>query len=167
MPVTKIEINGSLVGIIGLDACFEEVRSLGMADGESVKELLLRKVKEENYVPTSMEASYKEALFAEYRIFTGEIERQSQAPAFARIRLYGSSCFRCERLDEMVKDVLSRAGIRADYLHIGDIRETAQAGIMTTPALTVNGKIILAGRVPSPDQPEKMLLAALDAHENT
>ncbi len=165
MSVTKIEINGSLVGIVGLDACFEEVRSLGIADGEALAELLFRKIKEENYVPGNMEAGYKEALLVEYRIFAGEIERQNPVPACPRVRLYGSSCFRCERLDELIKDILSKAGIRADYLHVENTRETAQAGVIATPALSVDGRIILAGQVPSPDQLEKMLLAALDARE--
>lgn len=167
MAVTKIEINGSLVGIVGLDACFEEVRSLNVTDGEALTDLLFRRVKEDNYIPANMETRYREALLTEYRVFTGEIEREIQAGAPDRIRLYGSSCFRCEKLDEMVKDILSKAGIKADYLLVGDIRETARAGIITTPALTVNGKTILAGRVPSRNDLEKLLLTALDVHEKT
>ena len=161
MAVTKVMIGGNPVGIIGLEEIFDEVKSEGLADTERIKDLILVKVKTGNYVPRILEHAYREDLYEEYRAFIGEIKGRQVNHSHIEVRLYGSFCFRCERLDEMVKDILSRAGIPADYQHVTDMREIAAAGIMSTPALAVSGKLILSGRVPDEKNMEKMLLEAI------
>jgi hypothetical protein len=68
----QIEIAGYLVGVVDLDRVLQEVRKLGPTDKEVIKEELLRRVKEKNYVPRAYEDHYREALWKEYRAFAGE-----------------------------------------------------------------------------------------------
>lgn len=162
MAVTRIEIGGSEVGIVDLRECFHEVRSQGLENDREVMDALFEKVRARNYVPAGMEGAYREGLLAEYRVFTGEAERRVSGGPYLKVRLYGSSCFNCERLDDMVKDALARAGIRADYLHVTDPGETMRAGIISTPALTVNGRTVLSARLPEEKELEDLLASFLD-----
>jgi len=59
-------------------------------------------------------------------------------------------------------ETLSKAGTVVDYQYITDMREVAQAGIMSTPALTVSGAVVVKGQVPAANQLEMMLLQAID-----
>lgn len=68
--VRLIEINGSPVGVIGLDEILAEVRNLGIADEDSLKEELLARVKKRNYVSPGYEPHYREALWREYHAAT-------------------------------------------------------------------------------------------------
>jgi small redox-active disulfide protein 2 len=161
VAVTKVMIGGNPVGVIGLEDIFSELKSEGLTDTERTKDLILKKVKVNNYIPRHLEDAYRQDLFEEYRVYTGEIAQRQVNPSHIEVRLYGSACFRCERLDEMVKEILSRAGIPADYLHVTDMREIAAAGIISTPAIAVTGKVILSGQVPEETTLEKILLRAV------
>lgn len=162
MAVSKVEIGGRVVGIVDLEEIFEEVRASGLTKDEALKDAIFRKVQMNNYIPSRMESLYKEGLLEEYRIFTGEAQKRPRSSASPEIRLYGSSCFRCEKLDEMIKEILSHARIRADYQLVTDMREVAQAGVMMTPAIAVNGRMVLQGQVPLEADLEKMLVIALE-----
>ncbi|MBC7346909.1 MAG: hypothetical protein H5U00_05555 [Clostridia bacterium] len=63
-----IEVDGTQVGLIGLDEILAEVRSLGLTDEESIKQELLERVRRRNYVPPGDEPHYRKALWREYVI---------------------------------------------------------------------------------------------------
>lgn len=65
--VRFIEVNGSQVGLLGLDEALEAVKRLGLQDEEQIKGELLARVKQNNYVTPSYEPYYKEALWREYQ----------------------------------------------------------------------------------------------------
>lgn len=161
MSVKKITVGDKTVGIIDLEETFEEVKKLGISDENGRWEVINRLIQAKNYVPSGMAESYRTAILEEYRIITGEAQRQGPRPGTVEIRLYGTSCFNCEKLDEMVKDILSRNGVKADYLHVTDTREVAQAGIIQVPALVVNSTLVLQGRVPLVRELEDLLIRAI------
>jgi hypothetical protein len=66
--VKKLWICGTQIGISRLDAIILEVSELGLEDEEKVKEALLQRVKEYNYVPSGSEEDYLAAVFEEYKI---------------------------------------------------------------------------------------------------
>ena len=66
-----------------------------------------------------------------------------------KIEILGSGCPKCQKLDAMVKDVVAKHGIKAEVTHVYDIDKIVEYGVMMTPALVVNGKVKLAGRLPS------------------
>ena len=165
MAVSRVVIGGNTVGIVGLEEIFQEVKASGQKDSELLKGVIMDKVKVKNYIPLQLEPTYREDLFEEFLVYTGELPGRRQASSVMEIRLYGSSCSRCEQLDAMVKDILSRQGLRVDYQYITDMRETALAGIITTPALVVAGKVVLSGQVPAEKHLESIFLKAIDAAE--
>jgi small redox-active disulfide protein 2 len=67
------------------------------------------------------------------------------------IKVLGSGCANCNRLEQVTKDALSKLGIDEAVEHVGDPREYMAYGVMTTPALVIGERVRVAGRVPSVD----------------
>ncbi|UCD84615.1 MAG: thioredoxin family protein [Deltaproteobacteria bacterium] len=162
MSVKQINIGGSPVGLSDLDEIFKQIRDTEIRDKEELKNFLLKEVKSKNYVPSQMEDTYREALFEEYQVFTGELKARSTEGAVPEIRVYGAGCPRCEKLDRMTMDIIANKDITADYRYVTDAREIADQGILATPTMTVNDQVVLTGNVPGPQQLEKLITQALD-----
>jgi small redox-active disulfide protein 2 len=65
------------------------------------------------------------------------------------IKVLGSGCCRCNDLEERVREALAEMGVAAGVDHVTDFREIMKYGVMQTPALVVDGKIKVAGRIPN------------------
>jgi hypothetical protein len=161
MSVSRVNIGGNTVGLVDLEEIFQEVKEAGFNDKEQLKGLILDKVTSKNYIPSKMVPIYREDLYEEFLVFTGELVKRRSSSSAQEVRLFGACCSSCEKIDGMIKNILTRENIGADYQHITDMREIARAGIMGTPAVMVNGSIILSGHVPAENQLERMLLAAI------
>lgn len=66
-----------------------------------------------------------------------------------KIRIYGGGCARCGELAAKVAEVVSQAGVPASVEKVSDYGKIAARGIVSTPALEVDGEIVSTGRVPS------------------
>ena len=64
------------------------------------------------------------------------------------IKVLGTGCSRCKSLESVTKEAVDQSGIKATVSRVEDITEIMQYGVMNTPALVVDGKVILKGRVP-------------------
>ncbi len=73
------------------------------------------------------------------------------------IQVLGPGCANCRRLAENVEAAANQLGIEYRLEKVTDIQAIVQAGIMRTPALTVDGKVKLYGRVPSIDELKRLL----------
>ena len=73
------------------------------------------------------------------------------------IKVFGTGCAKCKSLEKVTVEAVKEAGIDAEIIKVEDIMEIMQAGVMTTPALMVNGKVILKGRVPSVKEIKELL----------
>ena len=73
------------------------------------------------------------------------------------IKVYGPGCARCHELYQLVMDFCAEREISADVDYITDVGEIASAGIMSTPALVVDGKLLASGRVPRKKELERWL----------
>ncbi len=74
------------------------------------------------------------------------------------IKIYGTSnCSRCKGLYELVKEVVAEKDISADVEHVTDIKAVAAAGVMASPSLAIDGKIVASGRVPKKKEIERWL----------
>ena len=69
-----------------------------------------------------------------------------------KIEILGSGCPKCQKLEAMVKDVVAKHGIKAEVIHIYDVNKIVEYGVMMTPALVIDGKVKLAGRLPSENE---------------
>lgn len=65
------------------------------------------------------------------------------------IKVLGSCCGNCTRLEALVKEVVAEAGLNATVQKVTDYKEIVGYGIMRTPGLVVDGKLVAYGRVPS------------------
>ncbi len=68
------------------------------------------------------------------------------------IKVVGSGCPNCQRLEQLCRQVISEANIDAEIEKITDFNEFAALGIMMTPGLLINDQIMSNGRIPSKDQ---------------
>jgi len=73
------------------------------------------------------------------------------------IKVLGSGCARCIRLTENAESAAKSLGIDYTIGKITDRAAIVDAGVMMTPALMVDGKIVSSGRVPSPDEIKPLL----------
>lgn len=64
------------------------------------------------------------------------------------IKVYGPGCKRCETTEAMVRDAASRLGIDVDVEKVTDAKSIAMAGVMSTPGISVDGKLVHAGGLP-------------------
>ena len=67
------------------------------------------------------------------------------------IKVLGTGCANCNRLEDAVRTAVERAGLDATVEKVSDLQEIMAYGVMSTPALVVDGQVRLAGRVPSVD----------------
>lgn len=75
-----------------------------------------------------------------------------------KIEILGTGCAKCDKMEEMVKLALEETGVNADVNHIRDIKKIMTYGVMTTPALVINGKVKAAGKLPSSEEIKKILV---------
>ena len=71
-----------------------------------------------------------------------------------RIEILGTGCGRCQQLTQNVRAALQHLGSGAEVHKIEDIQKIMAYGVMSTPALVVDGKVQFAGRVPTPRELE-------------
>jgi len=74
-----------------------------------------------------------------------------------KIKILGSGCPNCIRLEENAKRALEEAKIKADIEKVTDIAKIMSYGIMSTPALVVDEKVVSYGQVLSPEEIKKLL----------
>ena len=72
------------------------------------------------------------------------------------IKVLGTGCAKCKALEKATNEAVERTGVNATVIKIEDIVEIMQYGVMTTPALVVDGQIVVKGRVPSVDELSKL-----------
>ena len=64
------------------------------------------------------------------------------------IKVIGPGCTNCKRLLEVTKQAVREAGLKIEIEYVTDIQKMVEMGIMQTPALAINGKVVLSGFVP-------------------
>jgi small redox-active disulfide protein 2 len=75
-----------------------------------------------------------------------------------KIEIFGSGCSNCIKLYDMVAKVVSENEIAAEVVKVTDMKEIVSRGIMRTPGLAVNGKVVCTGRVPKIDEVKKWVI---------
>ena len=74
------------------------------------------------------------------------------------VKIYGTSdCARCKGVYELVKEVVAEKELAADVEHVTDPMVVAAAGVMASPTLAIEGKIVASGRVPKKKEIERWL----------
>ncbi|MCI0474044.1 MAG: thioredoxin family protein [Ignavibacteria bacterium] len=68
------------------------------------------------------------------------------------IKILGSGCSRCEKLFKKVNKVIADNNIIAEVIKVDDVKEFAKYGILMTPALVINEKLVYSINVPDEKQ---------------
>lgn len=73
------------------------------------------------------------------------------------IKILGTGCPKCKALEKVTRDVIAENDIDANVTKVEDIMDIMKYGVMTTPALVVDGKVVLKGHVPSKEEVKELL----------
>ncbi len=73
------------------------------------------------------------------------------------IKILGSGCTNCKKLEENTKKAVAELGLVATFEKVTDYKDIVSYGVMKTPGLVVDGKVKLTGRVPSTEEIKKYL----------
>ena len=66
------------------------------------------------------------------------------------IEVLGPGCNNCQRLEANAREAVAQAGVKAEIRHVTDYAEIAQRGVMNTPGLVIDGRVVSTGKVVAP-----------------
>ena len=73
------------------------------------------------------------------------------------IKILGTGCSNCKRLEANTKNAIEELGLDATIEKVTDMKEIMKYGVMSTPALVVDEKVKVVGRVPNSEEIKKYL----------
>jgi len=75
------------------------------------------------------------------------------------IKIYGHGCDKCEKMYALVLEILAEYDLHAEVEKVESLMEIYKAGVMTTPAMSIDGKVVYAANaVPGRSSLEALLL---------
>jgi small redox-active disulfide protein 2 len=74
-----------------------------------------------------------------------------------KLTIYGSGCAKCQKLTANAEAAAQALGLDYDVEKVSDINGIIDAGVMHTPALAVNGEVVVEGKIPGPDEIKPLL----------
>ncbi len=89
---------------------------------------------------------------------TPEAMAQAEASkASGGVKVLGSGCAKCNALEQATREALAELGMETTIDHVTDFTQIAAYGVMTTPALVVDGKVVSYGKVLKKDEAKALL----------
>lgn len=73
------------------------------------------------------------------------------------IKILGTGCPKCRTLEKITREVVAETGIEANISKVEDIMQIMNYGVVSTPALVIDEKVVVKGRVPSANEIKKLL----------
>jgi small redox-active disulfide protein 2 len=74
-----------------------------------------------------------------------------------KIEILGTGCAKCHKLDELVRATVKESGVNAEITKVEDIKKIMSYGVMTTPALVIDGQVKVTGKIPSVEEIKKLI----------
>lgn len=69
-----------------------------------------------------------------------------------KIKILGTGCAKCQRLEQLTREVATDLGIDAEFDHVREMDKIMAYPVMTTPALVIDEEVKVSGRMPSKDE---------------
>lgn len=164
--IKQIIINDRLIGLVGLDDAIKMAESHKGRSDDEIQKYLLEMISVNNYIPSAARDAYGHAVLREFKIAQC-LPVEPESSYGLRIAVLGMGCTRCNRLESDIRDILSEMKIAADLRHITDFKEIARYGVMGSPALVINNKVLSVGEVPPKSKIRQWIIETLNLHDNT
>jgi len=74
-----------------------------------------------------------------------------------KIEILGMGCPKCKKLYENAQAAVKELNVQAEIVKVEDIQKIIDYGLMSTPAIAIDGEIKAAGRIPAPDEIKKWI----------
>jgi hypothetical protein len=160
--VKQIMIGGHRTGIIGLDDVLKAVAKefAGRPDTEIESELITR-LSKQNYIYEKAIDKYGKAFMREYKKFIGE-PFEEETGGCLQIKVLGPGCPNCRKLEQDLMTLVAETKIPADIEHVTDLKEIGSYGVMGSPVLIINGKVMAVGNMPLKSKLKDLLMKAAE-----
>ena len=89
------------------------------------------------------------------------MEKAEELKNTSGIKILGSGCAKCNQLEESVKQAIKEMNVELPLDHITDFAQIATYGVMSTPALVLNGEVVSFGKVLSVEEVKQILKVKL------
>lgn len=73
------------------------------------------------------------------------------------IKVLGTGCAKCKTLEKITRKAVADIGLDATIIKVEDIMDIMTYGVVSTPALVIDSKVVLYGRIPSSTEMKKIL----------
>lgn len=158
--IARIIVGNCGISIVGIKQVMEELaESYANKPDEEVASAMLERLGSSNYIPDKAREDYGRAFAREFRTFLGQPHVEITRGGLD-IKVLGAGCAQCHNLTQTVMGVLTELGLPAGVEHIMDIKEIARYGVMGSPALLINGKVVAVGSVPPRSRIKNWLVEA-------
>ncbi len=74
-----------------------------------------------------------------------------------KLEILGTGCPKCTKLEEFTRKAASELGIDAEITKVKEVKDIMNYGVMITPALVVDGEVVIAGKVPTVEEIKKLI----------
>ncbi|MBI3152224.1 MAG: TM0996/MTH895 family glutaredoxin-like protein [Chloroflexi bacterium] len=78
------------------------------------------------------------------------------------IKVLGSGCANCKRVEQIAHKVVTEMGIEAEVIKVTEYPEIMKYNVLSTPGLVINEKLVSTGRIPTPTEVTTWLANALE-----
>jgi len=78
------------------------------------------------------------------------------------IKVLGSGCANCKKVEAIARQAVASLGIDADVIKVTDYNDILSYNILSTPGLVINEKVVCSGRIPSPAEVTTWVINALE-----
>ena len=73
------------------------------------------------------------------------------------IKVLGSGCANCKKLEAVARDAATIAGVEAEFIKVTDMAAIMAYDVMSTPALVINEKVVSSGKIPTKSEVQNWL----------
>lgn len=77
-----------------------------------------------------------------------------------KVQILGTGCPKCKKLAELTDQAAKELGLELEMEKVAEVAKIMDFGVMTTPALAIEGKVVLAGHLPAYEKLKEILVKA-------
>jgi len=75
------------------------------------------------------------------------------------VKILGSGCANCRKLEAVAREAAASAGVEAEFVKVTDMKTIVDYGVLSTPGLVIDEKLVSSGRIPTQAEVKQWLAA--------